>query len=96
MSTKKKHAFHIEDRDYSSVEVAEMVGRDKSRINQLARRFAGWAHREVHGRMVIWKFSPEGVNHLLNWMADNGHPLSEESKQIQVEKFNGSGRYSKT
>ena len=92
----KKHAFHIEDRDYSSVEIAEMVGRDKSRINQLARRFTGWARREVHGHMVIWKFSPAGVHALLNWLADNGHPLNEESKRIQDEKFNGSGRYAKT
>lgn len=91
----KKHAFHIEDRDYCSAELAEMVGRDKSRINQLAREFPQWARREAFGRMVMWKFSRAGVESLLNWFADNGHPLSEESKAIQAERFNGKGRYSK-
>lgn len=96
MKAIKKHAFHLEDRDYTSVELARMVGRNKSRINQLARQFPHWGRREVHGLMVIWKFHKEGANAMLNWFADHGHPLDDAGKQIKYEKFNNKGRYSKT
>jgi|TARA_R110000824_G_scaffold86938_2_gene214684 hypothetical protein len=91
-----KHAFHLEDRDYGSAELAEMVGRDKSRINQLAREFPQWGRRVTHGKMVFWMFSKAGANKMLNWFAENGHPLNKQSKRIQKKMFNGKGRYGKT
>ena len=94
MATKSKHNFELEDRDYSSVELAEMIGRNKSRINQLARQHH-LGHKEVHGKTVFWKFGKKDVDWLLNWLAENGHPLNAESRRIQAEMFNGLGRFQK-
>jgi hypothetical protein len=94
MAGQKKHNFNLEDRDYTSVELCELVGRNKSRINQLAREFK-LGRKDVQGRMVICKFPKKDVEWLMNWLAENGHPISEQGRRIQEEKFNGKGRFKK-
>ena len=94
MSITPKHGFRLEDRDYTAVELSEMIGRHKSRINQLAREF-NLGRLESQGHMVFRKIPREDVDWLLNWLSENGVSRSRKSKAVQKRQFGGRSRFNK-
>jgi hypothetical protein len=94
MSTTQKHGFSLEDRDYTAVELSELIGRHKSRINQLAREF-NLGRLEPQGHMVFRKIPREDVDWLLNWLIDNGISRSRRAKSVQESQFGGRSRFDK-
>lgn len=94
VTTSQKHNFVLDKDVYGSQDVADLVCREKSRINQLAKEFNVGTKR-LAGRMVYWEFSRDDVEWMLDWFATNGQPRSEAAKHIRESKFAGKDRFRK-
>jgi len=94
MGKPRKHGFNLTNDFYASYEIGEMVGRNKSRIDQLARQF-NLGTKRLAGRMPVREFAKKEVEWLLNWFAQNGQPRSEKAKDLRDTKFKGKDRFRK-
>ena len=94
MAKPDKHDFVLDKAVYGSAEIGEMVGRNKSRIDQLAREF-NLGTKKLAGRLVYREFAKKDVRWLLNWFATNGQPRSQEGKDLRDTKFHGKDRFRK-
>lgn len=92
MSKPKRHDFVLTKSTYCSSEIGEMVGRQKSRIDQLAREF-GLGTKKLAGRLVFREFTKQEVNFLLDWFAKNGQPRTDKAKKLRETKFKGKDRF---
>jgi hypothetical protein len=88
------HDFVLNKAAYGSAEIGEMVGRNKSRIDQLAREF-NLGEKKLAGRLVYREFPKKDVRWLMNWFATNGQPRSQEGKNLRDMKFKGKDRFRK-
>jgi len=94
VTTDAKHNFVLDQETYGSADIAEMVCREKSRINQLAAKH-GVGTKKTGGRMVFYEFTRADVEWMLNWFSQNGQPRSDEAKSVRDERFSGKDRFHK-
>ena len=72
----------LEDRVYSAIEVAELLGRNKSRIHQLSRQFGLGTEVRLTPTFLVKQYSRNDILWLAKWFEENGKPQSERGKAL--------------
>ena len=76
---------HLEDRTYSAGEVSALLGRNRSRIHQLSRRFGIGHDVPLTPAFKIKHFSKNDILWFAKWFEENGKPHTEKGRSIDQQ-----------